>query len=48
MKYVKNKDCEKDIFTGELIKITFVGGAKHINDLVASGLLLETRRLQTY
>lgn len=41
----EEKDCKKDIFTGELIKISFIGGTKHIASLVASGVLLEVRRI---
>ncbi|MBR2785167.1 MAG: hypothetical protein IKD74_04190 [Clostridia bacterium] len=45
MMYDEKKDCKKDIFTGELIKISYVGGKKCLNDLIASGLLLEVRRI---
>ena len=47
MMYEEKKDCKKDIFTGELIKISYVGGKKCLNDLLACGLLLEVRRIQS-
>lgn len=45
MMYEEKNDCKKDIFTGELIKISYVGGKKCLDDLIASGLLLEVRRI---